>query len=280
MATTILLAGAFHVIMGISGISACAQGRLEARYEITMTRVPIGYIAWQVDIGNDFYAASADGKASRILSVLMNGEASILASGRIENGKLTPTLFRSSIIDEDGKTELQVIFAAGIAKESISRQPLKRHELVPLADADRIGVTDPISAMLIPAIAHNGVLQPEDCNRMLPIFDGQRRYNFVLTYNRMDKFKIARGYSGLALVCSAVLQPVGGYRTDSLVVKYIAGRHDIEFWFAPIAGTFVLAPIRILVPTLIGTMRIQAEQFDAVAGPVLNGLTPPKELPR
>ena len=36
--------------------------KTEAQYGITMTGVPIGHIAWHVDIGNNFYATSANGK--------------------------------------------------------------------------------------------------------------------------------------------------------------------------------------------------------------------------
>jgi hypothetical protein len=71
------MAALFHTIMSVSYISAYAQGRLEAQYGITMTGVPIGHIAWHVDIGNNFYATSANGKASGVLSVLMNGEGSV-----------------------------------------------------------------------------------------------------------------------------------------------------------------------------------------------------------
>jgi len=39
----------------------------------------------------------------------------------------------------------------------------------------------------------------------------------------------------------------------------------MEIWFAPIAGTSVIAPLLVLMPTLIGTLRIQADQFEAVA---------------
>ena len=228
-----MLAAMFQVVLAVSGHSAYGQKRFEAKYEITMAQVPIGHIAWHVDLENDFYAASADGKASRILSVLMNGEGSVFTSGRIENGQIAPTYFTSSITDEDGKTELQVIFTDGVAKDSIIQAPPKPRKLVPVTDVDRRSAIDPLSAMLIPAIARDGVLEPENCDRMLMIFDGQRRYNFALTYKRMDKIKVQRGYSGPVLVCNAILQPIGGYRTDSLVVKYIAGRRDIEFWFAP-----------------------------------------------
>ena len=266
--------------MSVSCTSACAQGTLEAQYEITMTGVPIGHIAWHVDIGNNSYVTSANGKASGVLSVLMNGGGSVATSGRILNGQMTPTNFTSNIVDEDGKTELQLIFAAGVAEESIIHRPPKKHKLVPVNDADRRGATDPLSAMLVPANTRDGVLESTNCNRILLIFDGQRRYNLLLAYRRLDKVNIERGYSGLVLVCGAILQPIGGYRADSTVVKYIAGRRDIELWSAPLTGTTIMAPIRVLVPTLIGTLRIQAEQFEAVAIPASSAPIPSNESPR
>ena len=279
-ATNTILAALFHAIMSVSCTSAYAQGTLEAQYEITMTGVPIGHIAWHVDIGNNSYVTSANGKASGVLSVLMNGGGSVATSGRILNGQMTPTNFTSNIVDEDGKTELQLIFAAGVAEESIIHRPPKKHKLVPVNDADRHGATDPLSAMLVPANTRDGVLEFTNCNRILLIFDGQRRYNLLLAYRRLDKVNIERGYSGLVLVCGAILQPIGGYRADSTVVKYIAGRRDIELWFAPLTGTTIMAPIRVLVPTLIGTLRIQAEQFEAVAIPASSAPIPSNESPR
>jgi hypothetical protein len=80
-ATNVILAALFHTIMSVSCISARAQGRLEAHYGITMTGVPIGHIAWHVDIGNNFYETSAKGKASCVLSVLIKGEGSVATSG-------------------------------------------------------------------------------------------------------------------------------------------------------------------------------------------------------
>ena len=32
-------------------------------------------------------------------------------------------------------------------------------------------------------------------------------------------------------------------------------------WFAPIAGVAIMAPVRALMPTLIGTMDIRADKF-------------------
>jgi len=138
---------------------------------------------------------------------------------------------------------------------------------VPITEADRSGIADPLSAVLMPAQLGGGTMAASDCNRTLKIFDGRRRYNLALSYNRMDNVKIEHGYSGPVLVCGVVLQPIAGYRADSMIVKYVAGRSNMELWFAPIAGTSVEAPIRVLMPTLIGTLKIQADQFEAAAAP-------------
>ena len=89
--------------MSVSCISAYAQGKLEAQYGITMTGVPIGHIAWHVDIGDDVYATSANGKASGVLSLLINGEGSIATSGRIVNGKLLQQNSRRTLLMNLGK---------------------------------------------------------------------------------------------------------------------------------------------------------------------------------
>ena len=144
-------------------------------------------------------------------------------------------------------------------------QPPEYADRLPVTDADRRGIADPLSAVLIPTKLGGGAMAASDCNRTLKIFDGRRRYNLALSYSRMDKVALDRGYSGPILVCGVVLQPIAGYRADSMIVKYVAGRRNMELWFAPIAGTSVIAPLLVLMPTLIGTLKIQADQFEAVA---------------
>jgi len=244
---------------------ARAQGKVDAHYTISMTGVTIGQITWRIDIGDTLYATTATGKASGVLSALMNGEGSVTAKGNVVADRLDPTSFASAITDEDGAIKLEMTFADGIASEQITPQPPVHPDRLPVTDADRRGVSDPLSAVLIVTKLGGGTLAASDCNRTLKIFDGRRRYNLALAYGHMDKVTIERGYSGPILVCSVVLQPIAGYRADSMIVKYVAGRRNMELWFAPIAGTSVIAPIRVLMPTLIGTLKIQADKFEATA---------------
>jgi Protein of unknown function (DUF3108) len=244
---------------------ARAQGKVKAHYTISMTGVTFGEIVWLIDIGDTLYTTSANGNASGVLSVLLNGEGSVAAQGNIAADRLNPSSYTSTITDDDGTIKLQLTFADGGATEQIKPQPPVRADRVPVTDADRRGIADPLSAVLISTKLGGGTLAASDCNHTLKIFDGRRRYNLALSYDRIDKVAIERGYSGPILVCGVVLQPIAGYRADSMMVKYVAGRRDMELWFAPIAGTSIMAPVRVLMPTLIGTLKIQADQFEAAA---------------
>ncbi len=245
--------------------SARAQGKLKAHYAISMTGVTFGEIVWSVDIGDTLYTTTASGKASGVLSKLVNGEGLVEAQGSIGADRLNPSSYTSTITDDDGRIKLQMTFAGGAATETMTPQPPEYADRLPVTDADRRGVSDPLSAVLIPTKLGGGAMAASDCNRTLKIFDGRRRYNLALAYSRMDKVALDRGYSGPILVCGVVLQPIAGYRADSMIVKYVAGRRNMELWFAPIAGTSVIAPLLVLMPTLIGTLKIQADQFEAVA---------------
>jgi hypothetical protein len=258
-----LLVALVCVLLAVASVRA--QGKLKAHYTISMTGVTIGEIVWLVDIGDTLYTTTASGKASGVLSMLVNGEGSVEAQGSIAADRLNPSSYTSTITDEDGTIKLQMTFADGIASETITPQPPAHADRVPVTDANRRGAADPLSAVLISTKLGGGVMAAADCNRTLKIFDGRRRYNLALSYNRMDKVAIERGYSGPILVCGVVLQPIAGYRADSVTVKYIAGRRNMELWFAPIAGTSIMAPLRVLMPTLIGTLKIQADQFEAAA---------------
>lgn len=242
------------------GGRAEAQTRLKAHYTLSMTGVPIGQIAWLVAIGEQRYTTSANGKASGVLSVLVNGEGSVDVRGMIVDGHATPRFFTSSIVDDDGPSELRMTLEEGTVRDLSIVPPPSDKDRLPVRDADRIGVIDPLSAMLIPS--NGDVLATGNCNQVLPVFDGRRRYDLVLSYKRHDRISLERSYSGVVAVCGVVLKPIAGHRPDSMIVKYVADRRDMELWFAPISSTAMMAPVRIVVPTLLGTLEIAADQFD------------------
>src|ERR1017187_3575824 len=147
-------------------ISARAQGKLKAHYTISMTGVTIGEIVWLVEIGDTLYTTSATGKASGVLSMLVNGEGSVAAQGNIAADRLNPSSYPPPTPDDDAIIKLQRTSADGDAPEQITPQPPVRADRVPVTDADRRGIADPLSAVLIPTKFGGGVLAASDCNQI------------------------------------------------------------------------------------------------------------------
>ena len=187
---------------------------------------------------------------------------------------LSPPSFSSSLIEDGEKIDLKMTLDDGtvIAVEDNAARP--GPDRVSLAQSHAQGVTDPLTALLLPNVGSDAAAAKESCSRTLPVFDGRRRYDLVLSFKRMDEIqdkKQDRKQDGRVVVCNVVLRPIAGHRANSMITKYVAERRDIEISFAAITGTRLLAPLRFLLPTLLGTMAVQATSFGLPRSPPRHG---------
>jgi hypothetical protein len=65
------------------------------------------------------------------------------------------------------------------------------------------------------------------------------------------------------VVCGMSYRPVAGYNTGAFRVNYLEKARDMEMWFAPIAGTRLLAMFRISIPTMLGIAVMGATRFES-----------------
>lgn len=181
----------------------------------------------------------------------------------MKDGRLVPAVFSSSVVEEGRKIDLKMTLEDGTVTAVDDNGPPPEADRVQLTQAHVVGVSDPLTALLLPDEG-GGEAGPgkESCDRTLAIFDGRRRYDVVLSFKRTEK---TTGDGKRLLVCNLVLRPIAGHRADSMIMRYVAGRRDMEIAFVPIAGTHHLAPFRLTLPTLIGTMAVQATSFETPA---------------
>src|SRR3954447_3643766 len=110
-------------------------------------------------------------------------------------------------------------------------------------------------------------LSPEACRGSISIFDGRMRYDLKLEFKRMETVKAEKGYRGPAVVCAVYFTPVAGYIPDRPVIKYLAAQRHIEIAFAPLAGTRILVPFWMKIPTPLGHAMLLATHFVTTATP-------------
>jgi len=260
-AVTLMLAGSV-------GENAAAQGRLEARYSASVGGIPIGKGAWIIEIGDGVYTTAASGQVAGVLRAVTRGEGSAAVRGTLNAGHPVPSSYAAHVTADEKTDEVRMMLSAGTVKELVAEPPFAPSpDRIPLTDAHRRGIIDPMSAGLIPVGGTGDVLAPEACQRTLPIFDGRQRFDLTLAYKRMEKVSADKGYQGPAVVCSVTYQPLAGHRPSRYAIKYLMEQRDMEIWLAPIVGTRIVVPIRIVVPTLLGSAVLEATQFVSVLQP-------------
>ena len=62
---------------------ALAQGRLDARYEVTLAGIPVGKGAWTIEISDDQFSAAASGGTAGLLKAFSGGSGTSASQGRI-----------------------------------------------------------------------------------------------------------------------------------------------------------------------------------------------------
>jgi Protein of unknown function (DUF3108) len=245
-----------------------AQGKLEAHYRVTLAGVQIGKGTWAVEINDARYSAATTGVTTGLMHVLTHGEGNSAVHGTFKDGRPANAVYSSSITSRKKGDDVRVTINDGNVKDFIADPPPdKLDERVPITDAQRRAVVDPLTASLMRSPGDGNLLTPDVCRRKLAIFDGRMRYDLKLSFKRMDEVKAEKGYAGPVVVCAVNFSPIGGYVPSAATIKYIASLRDMEIWLAPIAGTRMLVPFRAQGPTPIGDAVLEATQFVTAPGP-------------
>jgi len=256
-----IVAGAMALLMP-NATTAEPAGRLRAQYVVTLAGITIGRGGWVVEIGEDRFAARGRGGASGLVRWISSGHGTASAEGGVAQGQPLAARYDYESTTAKKYDEVHLRITDGMVTELTVDPPQPPHQRrVPLHPDDRIGVFDPITATLMRVAGTGETVAPEACQRTLPMFDGRMRYDLRLSFKRMERVTTTKGYQGPAVVCAVRFAPVAGHVPDRTTIKYLVGLETMEMWLAPIAGTRVVVPYRVTIPTPFGTAALTAEEF-------------------
>jgi Protein of unknown function (DUF3108) len=245
-----------------------AQGKLDARYGVSLAGLPIGRGGWMVEIGDDHFTAAANGATAGLMRIFASGHGESTARGAMSGGQPVSSTYAANIFTDRKYDEIRMVIQSGTVKEFAVEPPtIVTPDRVPVTEAHRRGVSDPMTASLMRVGGTGDTLVPQACQRTLAIFDGRMRYDLQLAFKRLDRVKSEIGYQGTAVVCAVHYLPIAGHIPERAAIKYLAGLHEMEMWLVPIAGTRVVVPYRVSIPTPLGTGVLQATQFVSVPQP-------------
>jgi len=255
-------------LLSLSPQAASAQGRLDAQYEATLSGIPVGKGSWAIEIGDDAFSASAQGGTSGLLKAFSGGSGSGASQGRVVNGALQANAYIATTITSKKSETVRLVLANGGVKDfAIEPEPPVDPDRIVVTDAHRKSVLDPMTGSMIRVPGTGELLSPEACRTGASIFDGRLRYDLKLDFKRMESVKAERGYHGAAVVCAVYFTPVAGYIPDRPVIKWLATQRNMEIAFVPVAGTRILVPFRMSIPTPLGPALLEATSFVTTAAP-------------
>lgn len=236
---------------------------LKAEYDVTLMGLSLG----KADLASTFegskYKMQAGVKLSGLAKMLTGGKGAAMASGTIVGPQPQPSSFAvTSRSSSDQRTVRMGLTGGNVAAVEIVPPIEEKADRVPVKEDHKKGVIDPVSALLMPAVASGSLTDAANCNRTIPVFDGAARFNVVLSYAE-TKTAALPGYSGPVLVCNARYVPISGHRALRPSTKFMEENKDMSVWLAPVEGQRLLFPVRVAVRTMIGMSVVEAASFSA-----------------
>src|SRR5258708_13364349 len=110
----------------------------------------------------------------------------------------------------------------GTVKEfGIDPVPPVDADRIPITEAHRRGVFDPMTASLLRVPGNGDPVAPEACRTGAAVFDGRMRYDLKLDFKRMVTVKAEKGYYAPAWASPVYCSPVAAFFPDSPLSKYL-----------------------------------------------------------
>src|SRR5580698_4859789 len=176
------------IVAAASGAQpAFAQGKLEAQYEATLAGIPVGRGAWNIEISDDQYSASAVGGTAGLLKTFASGTGSSSAQGRVVNGALVPTSYTATTTTPKKSETIHMVLNNGTIKEyAIEPEPPVDPDRIAVTEAHKKGVFDPMTGSMLRVPGTADPVSPEACRASAAVFDGRMRYDLKLDFKRME----------------------------------------------------------------------------------------------
>ena len=238
--------------------------QLRLRYSVSLIGLPIGTASVSGTIGPATYRLEANGRLTGLAGIIVNSKGATTATGSLAGGQVVPSTFAATAASGNYLLTIRMAMAGG-AVENAEVTPAYPPwpDRVPLSDADRRGIVDPMSSFVMAVPGTQDLVGPAACNRTLPVFDGGVRFDITLAYKGVRQVK-GPGYAGPVAVCSARYKPIAGHRPDRPATKFMTNNKEMEVWLAPVAGTRFVVPYRISILSMIGTTVIEPTAFDII----------------
>ncbi len=249
---------------------AYEAGVWQARYKVYVSSLPLGQIDINGSIDEQDYKVDGNAKLIGLIGAAFKISGGAKVEGKFDSPHSTQANAGYKFHYKSPRTHDSISLKTqngSVAHLSARKMADPLGTRIPVTQKHKQNIADPITAFILPAKNSDGHISKEDCNHIVPIFDGRERFDLKLSYKRMDKTggRFYKGYTGPVVVCSADYRPISGHRSDDELAAFSAKSKNMEIWLAPVVGTRRLFPFKFLLPTPFGKAEVAADRFHSNA---------------
>jgi hypothetical protein len=232
---------------------------MRAAYEVDLNGFNVGSFEFESQSEQESYTLTASTRLSLLLGAF-TWDSRTRSFGLIGEEATKPASFSFDFKSNVKAGSVSMDFSEG-AVTRITRlpPPVVNAAVIPLRGDHLKGVIDPLSALMV--LSRGSPTNP--CERRIPIFDGQQRFDLLFSYKGRTgvKEQLASGQPAVAIVCKVRYLPIAGHKVD-LQTQFLAANEEIEVALWPIPAANVYVPYYITVPTLVGAASVVSKRVE------------------
>jgi hypothetical protein len=254
---------------GSLAAEGAAGDQIRATYRVDLSPFNLGELHLTASFNGSAYEMRAKGKFSLITGMLYRASGKTMSKGELSKRGPQPARFKLNFESGSKKEQREMRFANGEVSD-ISIVPRKKQNprRVPVTKDQLVNVLDPLTAAIVSARADGPAGDLTICERTVPVFDGQQRFDRGLKPKRADSLGngAPAALSGPVAVCQVKYVPIAGYRPGHSGVKFVTENEDIEVWLVRLPNTALYLPYRVVMPTAWGTGSVTLTKLKVGAG--------------
>lgn len=241
-----------------------AATRIVANYRVDLADFNLGTFRFTTLLTGSDYQMRGEGRFSMLGGLLYDWQGTTKSSGKVTSSGPEPTMYAFSYGGGGESGQLRMSFDGGsVTRLSMAPRKKPTPQDIPITKEQLVGVLDPMTAAFLLAHSDNSDGDLKVCDQTIPVFDGDWRFDLVLTPKRRVQIQkeASTGYSGYAAVCQIRFKPISGYRPDDPNIKLMSHSDAIEVWLVSLPGTAMYVPYRIVFPTDAGSVSATSISF-------------------
>lgn len=249
-------------------------GSIELLYGLNLAGLPVAQMNLNVALNEESYAVTGDGRTVGLVDLLSKIRFSGNATGKVEDGVVRAVSHRYRYSERDKAREVSLEYGEDM-KPTITASPEfeESFDRVPLPADKLAGTIDLVSQFIAPGKPGAEPLAPGNCAREYAVFDGRLRVDATVRHLKSWPEGKVRGvnYDGALMRCAVRIEPIGGHKEGDMLSK-IARKGDIDVWVAPAFSGRYYVPLKVTLPTPVGTAELVVRRMNIKPAPQQAGL--------